>query len=75
MALAAEGRVDRLFESVMVRHYDPCYRHSTKRNYGQRPEAMELALVSLGPVGLSEAVRQLVELDARHSIAVPLTAQ
>lgn len=75
MALAAEDRVDELFESVMVRHYDPCYQHSTKRNYEQRPEAVDLPLASLGPAGLAEAVRQLVELDARQSIAVPMVGQ
>jgi len=75
MTLGAEGRVDELFESVMVRHYDPCYQRSTKRSYGQRPEAMDLPLASLGPAGLAEAVRQLVVLDARQSIAVPMVGQ
>jgi len=60
MALASEGRVDELFESVMARHYDPCYSRSTRRNYGQRPEAMDLTLASLGSEGLADAVRQLV---------------
>jgi tRNA 2-selenouridine synthase len=59
-ALAAEGRVDELFESVMARHYDPCYLRSTRRNYGQRPEALDLGLASLGPKGLTDAVLQLV---------------
>jgi tRNA 2-selenouridine synthase len=75
MTLAMEGRVDELFESVMVRHYDPCYRHSTKRNYGPQPETMDLALDSLEPAGLEEAVRQLVELDERQSIAVSVASQ
>ncbi len=60
MALAIEGRVDELFESVMARHYDPCYSRSTRRNYGQLPEAKDLALASLGPKGLADAVRQLI---------------
>jgi tRNA 2-selenouridine synthase len=75
MALATEGRVDELFESVMVLHYDPCYRRSTKRNYGPRPAAMDLALDSLEPAGLEEAVRRLIELDARESIAAPVVSQ
>ena len=75
MALAKEGRVDELFESVMVLHYDPCYRRSTKRNYGPRPATMDLALDSLEPAGLEEAVRRLIELDARESIAAPVVSQ
>jgi tRNA 2-selenouridine synthase len=75
MALATEGRVDELFESVMVLHYDPCYQRSTKRNYGPRPAAMDLALDSLEPAGLEEAVRRLIELDARESIAAPVVSQ
>jgi len=63
MALATEGRVDELFESIMARHYDPCYERSTKRNYGEQPEAMELPLTSLGLAGLMTAVRQLIEVD------------
>jgi tRNA 2-selenouridine synthase len=73
--LATEGRVDELFESVMVLHYDPCYRRSTKRNYGPRPATMDLALDSLEPAGLEEAVRRLIELDARESIAAPVVSQ
>ncbi len=69
MALATEDRVDELFESVMVRHYDPCYVRSTSRNYGNRPEAMSVELGSLGPAGLEEAARRLVEMDAREVFA------
>ena len=75
MALAKEGRVDELFESVMVLHYDPCYRRSTKRNYGPRPATMQLALDSLEPAGLEEVVRLLVELDARESLAAPVVSK
>jgi tRNA 2-selenouridine synthase len=59
-AMATDGRVGDLFESVMVRHYDPCYLRSTRRNYGQRPQALDLALASLGPEGLTDAVLHLV---------------
>jgi len=60
MAQAAEGRVDELFESVMVQHYDPCYQHSTRRSYGQPIEAVGMTLGSLDRIGLANAARQLV---------------
>ncbi|MBE2241642.1 MAG: tRNA 2-selenouridine(34) synthase MnmH [Burkholderiaceae bacterium] len=63
MALAADGRVDELFESVMVQHYDPCYRRSTRRSYGTRTEAKGMTLESLRSMGLAKAVRQLVAAD------------
>lgn len=63
MALAADGRVDELFESVMVQHYDPCYRRSTRRSYGTRTEAEGVTLESLRSMGLAKAVRQLVAAD------------
>jgi hypothetical protein len=41
MTLATEGRVDELFESVMVRHYDPCYSAVDEaRNYGAGDEPL-----------------------------------
>lgn len=63
MALAATGRVDELFESVMTQHYDPCYQHSTRRSYGSRLEAASLVLESLVTTGLADAVRQLVAAE------------
>ena len=60
MALATEGRVDDLFEGVMVQHYDPCYRHSTRRSYGHRPQAFDLPLPSLEPLGLADAAAKLM---------------
>jgi len=70
MALATtEGRVDELFESVMTRHYDLCYGRSTRRNYGEQPEAMELPLTSLGPSGLMAVACQLIEVDASQSMS------
>jgi len=62
MVLANEAQVDELFESVMVRHYDPCYVRSTKRHYGEQLETTDLPLASLGPAGLTDAVRHLVEV-------------
>ena len=64
-ALAADGRIDELFESVMTRHYDPCYVRSTGRNYGPKPDASRLELASLGPEGLTAATERLISADAR----------
>ena len=57
--LAQAGRVDELFESVMVRHYDPCYTRSTRRNYRESTEAVTLELESLGPERLVDVQRRL----------------
>jgi len=68
-ALAAQRGIDALFESVMVRHYDPCYARSTRRNYGGELAARELPLNGLDPEPLAEATRRLtaraVERDQR----------
>jgi tRNA 2-selenouridine synthase len=58
-ALAAAGRIDELFESVMTKHYDPCYARSTQRNYGVRTAAHTIELPSLNAGALAEAVRRL----------------
>jgi tRNA 2-selenouridine synthase len=58
--LAAEGRVDELFESIMVLHYDPCYERSTRRNYAGLAEGGRLALDSLEGEGFVKAVADLV---------------
>jgi tRNA 2-selenouridine synthase len=63
--LAAEGRIDELFESVMTQHYDPCYARSTRRNFGARIEAVRLDLDSLAPDGLAAATEQLVSSGTR----------
>jgi tRNA 2-selenouridine synthase len=59
MALAASGRVDQLFESVMTRHYDPCYARSTRQNYGARVAEQTLGLTSLDQSALREAVGRM----------------
>jgi tRNA 2-selenouridine synthase len=59
MGLAASGKVDELFESVMRLHYDPCYARSTRHNYGVAVEGRVVELASLGQPGLAEAVRQI----------------
>lgn len=57
-ALAAAGRVDELFERVMVDHYDPAYGRTMRRNYGERAHA-PLPLPDLGADALQAVARQL----------------
>lgn len=65
-ALAAAGRIDDLFERVMVDHYDPAYGRSMRRNYGDRPHT-PLALPDLG----AEALRAVaIDLAASRRRAV-----
>lgn len=59
-AFARSGAVDALFESVMVRHYDPCYARSSRRHYGDRLDGQPLPLTSLKPSELASAVRHLI---------------
>jgi tRNA 2-selenouridine synthase len=60
-ALAAAGKVDELFESVMVRHYDPCYARSTRRNHDAGP-SLALAVQGLEAPQLSRAATELAAL-------------
>lgn len=57
--LAASGSVDELFESVMTRHYDPCYERSTRRSYGTT-EVEGLALPALDRASLQRVVRRII---------------
>jgi tRNA 2-selenouridine synthase len=57
--LAEARRVDELFESVMTRHYDPCYARSTRQNYGVKVEEQTVELPSLDQPALAESVRQM----------------
>lgn len=59
--LAATGRVDELFERVMVAHYDPCYARSTRRSYREGGTPVEVPLVSLSTDALGEVARGLKE--------------
>ncbi|MEO7852447.1 MAG: tRNA 2-selenouridine(34) synthase MnmH [Rubrivivax sp.] len=65
LALATDRRIDELFESIMTRHYDPCYVRSTRRNFGPEPEAMRLGLASLAPEVLAAEMKQLLVAEAR----------
>jgi tRNA 2-selenouridine synthase len=58
-SLAAEGRVDELFERTMVAHYDPCYARSTEYAFGPGESGRRLALDSLAPEALAEVARAL----------------
>ena len=58
-ALAKSGDIDSLFESVMVRHYDPCYARSTRRNYGGQGAERQLHLDGLDSQCLASAARSL----------------
>jgi len=58
--LAAQGRIDELFERVMVAHYDPCYLRSTTREYGPGDAADAVAVDSLAPQALAALARTLV---------------
>ena len=58
--LAAQGRVDALFERVMVAHYDPCYARSTAYSFGPREDGNRLVVESLAPEALAAVARSLV---------------
>jgi len=58
-ALAASGQVDELFESVMVKHYDPCYVRSTRRNYGSERDREVFHLKGLDSLALEVAALRL----------------
>jgi tRNA 2-selenouridine synthase len=62
MNLASTSRVDELFESVMTRHYDPCYARSNRRSYGRRIDERAIELDSLDHRDLETPVRRLVEV-------------
>lgn len=57
--LAAEGRVDELFERVMTKHYDPCYARSTARSYQAGADDRRVNLDSLDADRLVEVAREL----------------
>lgn len=57
--LAASGQTARLFEQVMLAHYDPAYARSTKRLFGGGAPDRPLPLESLSPEALREVALQL----------------
>lgn len=58
--LAGSGEVDALFESVMLRHYDPCYQRSTAHSYRAAATCRTLLLPGLDAAALAAAVRQVL---------------
>lgn len=69
-ALAAGGEVDALFESIMVRHYDPCYARSTRRNYGEEGGVTTVDLHRLDGLSLGEAGRVLIGGVSARGVAI-----
>ena len=59
-AMAASGDVNSLFESIMVKHYDPCYARSVKRNYGEVGDGGKLDLAGVDLGSLTRAAGSLV---------------
>lgn len=57
-ALASAGRIDELFERVMVDHYDPAYARTARRHFGER-SLQALDLPDLGEAALAEVARRL----------------
>ncbi len=66
-ALPAEGGIDELFESVMTRHYDPCYARSTRRNFGPEHGTVRFELASLEREGIAAAMERLATSEARQA--------
>jgi tRNA 2-selenouridine synthase len=61
--LAAAGRVDDLFERLMVAHYDPAYARSTEYAYGPSDKGLHLAPESLAPEALARLAAELARED------------
>jgi tRNA 2-selenouridine synthase len=59
--LAKAGLVDELFESVMTRHYDPCYSRSTRQHYGPTVTERTVHFPSLDPTELASSVRRMAD--------------
>lgn len=62
--LAAEGKTDTLFESIMTEHYDPCYARSTSSHYGASAALPKILLDGLDPRSLARAADQLVSMSS-----------
>lgn len=58
--LAAVGRVDELFESVMEDHYDRCYERSTRRHFGAMEASVVIDVASLSGDALEGVVATLI---------------
>ena len=56
---AERGATDALFESVMARHYDPCYVRSTRRNFLQLSACQRMTLTGLDADSLARVAETL----------------
>jgi tRNA 2-selenouridine synthase len=70
-SLAAERKVDCLFERVMAHHYDPAYRRSSARNFSSFEGAPAVALPSLDADALRAVARQLIAAALPSQLQVP----
>ncbi len=61
--LAAEGEVDKLFESVMEDHYDRCYDLSTRRHYGPTEGSVVIDVASLSRDALQGVASALIAVQ------------
>lgn len=64
--MAREGEIDKLFESVMRDHYDPCYERSTRKSYGARAGGQVVSVPSLRSEALRSVVADLI--GDQHSV-------
>lgn len=68
-ALAAQGRIAELFERVMVKHYDPCYARSMRRNYGPAYLERAVTLDSLEAAPMLETASELIRRFPKQTAA------
>jgi tRNA 2-selenouridine synthase len=59
-SLGQAGRVDELFERLMVKHYDPAYARTHAKHFGN-VEMRPVVLPDLNSATLEELARQLAE--------------
>lgn len=77
--LARSGQFPRLVQQLLEIHYDPLYWKSLRRNYPQIDDvsvSQHIAVSSLEPSSLDEAVSRIVEREIVHSVVnapIPMT--
>ncbi|PFH04562.1 tRNA 2-selenouridine synthase [Collimonas sp. PA-H2] len=57
--MATAGQVEPLVDELLLKHYDPAYAQSIKRNFGQFSTAQILDLTDISPEAFLQAARQL----------------
>ena len=68
-ALAAQGRIVELFERVMVKHYDPCYARSMRKNYGPGYLERVVTLDSLEAAPMLATASELIRRFPKQPVA------